>query len=140
MTKATLSLPSPNPSSYRQKKKPCPPGESAGFQARISAEFTGGAATAESAAARGHVSSRKTKQNKTPRKNTIKKTQINTQNQNNKPKTAPAEQPWPQTSHRGDMLWRWAGCTPSWGSSRTGKSRSKLSLAWVREGPRAPAL
>lgn len=44
MTKATLSLPSPNPRGSRQKKKPCPPGDSPGFQARISPEFTGGAA------------------------------------------------------------------------------------------------
>lgn len=65
------------------------------------------------------------KQNIKPRKSPTKKLQIITPNQNNKPKTTPAEQPWLQTSHRSDVRRRWAGCAPGWGSSRTGKSRSK---------------
>lgn len=102
MTKATLSLPSPKAGSSRQKKKPCPPRERGAFR-RISAEFTGGAASGKRRSPRTRFEQEK-KQNKTKTTHkqnpTNQKTQINTPNQTSKPKATRAEQPRWQTSQR----------------------------------------
>lgn len=135
MTKATLSLPSPKPRSSRQKKKPWPPAERAGFQAHISAGFTGVAASVESVAARGRVSIRKQQQQSPQQQQS--KPQHPTKS---KPQKTTSCRAWWQTSGQGDMRWRWAGCAPGRVSSQAGKPRSKSRPAWVNDGAQAPAL